>query len=158
MFREMLRQKQKLTDAECRELLKTLKRGVLSLLGDEGYPYGVPLNHYYCEEDGRLYFHCGKSGHKLDALKKCDKASFCVIDEGCREEGDWALHFKSVIVFGRVEFVTDREKIYDLASRLSRKFTADEEYIRRETEHAGPRTLMFALIPEYMTGKIVNEA
>ena len=54
MFREMLRSRQQLTQKECVNILKTELRGVLSVLGDDGYPYGVPVNHYYCEEDGKL--------------------------------------------------------------------------------------------------------
>lgn len=158
MFREMVRQKQQLAKEECIEILKNEKRGVLSVLGDDDYPYGMPLNHYYCEEDGKIYFHGGKKGHKIDAMKRHDKASFCVYDEGFRKEGEWALNIRSVIVFGRIEFIPDRETTYRISAELSRKFTNDEEYIRRELEKSGPGTLMFALIPEHMTGKLVNEA
>ena len=158
MFRKMLRAKQQLPEAECIDILKTQLRGVLSVLGDEGYPYGMPLNHYYNEEDGRLYFHSGKQGHKVDALRRHGKASFCVYDEGCRRDGEWALNIRSVIVFGKIEFIEDRETVYRIAERLSRKFTDDEVYIRHELEHSGPGTLMFALVPEHMTGKLVNES
>jgi nitroimidazol reductase NimA-like FMN-containing flavoprotein (pyridoxamine 5'-phosphate oxidase superfamily) len=81
-----------------------------------------------------------------------------VYDEGFRKEGEWALNIRSVIVFGRIEFIPDRETTYRISAELSRKFTNDEEYIRRELEKSGPGTLMFALIPEHMTGKLVNEA
>ena len=74
------------------------------------------------------------------------------------QEGDWALNIKSVIVFGRVELLEDRDQIYEIARRLSRKFTDDEAYIEHEIEKSGPGTLMFALVPEHMTGKLVNEA
>ena len=158
MFREMLRKKQQLSQEECDEILKKELRGVLSVLGDDGYPYGMPLNHYYCEQDGKLYFHSGKRGHKIDALKRHDKASFCVYDKGFRKDGEWALNIKSVIVFGRIEFITDRDTIYRVSAELSRKFTDDEAYIAHEIEHSGPGTAMFALIPEHMTGKIVNES
>ena len=158
MFRKMAREKQQLGIEECVGILKTEKRGVLSLLGDDGYPYGVPLNHYYCEEDGKLYFHSGKKGHKIDAIRSCVKASYCVLDKGTRESGGWALNFRSVIVFGKIEFVSDRDKIYDIAARLSRKFTCDEEYIRNEIEKFGGSTLMFALVPEHVCGKRVNES
>lgn len=158
MFRQMQRIKQQLPQEECIELLKNEKRGVLSVLGDDGYPYGVPMNHYYSEEDGWIYFHSGMQGHKIDAIRRSDKASFCIYDGGFRKDGEWALNIKSVIVFGRIVIIDNREKIYDIAAKLSRKFTDDEDYIRRETEHSGPRTLMFALVPECITGKIVNEA
>lgn len=157
MFRDIARFKQKISEAECIEILKTEKRGVLSVLGDEGYPYGMPLNHFYNEDDGKLYFHSGNRGHKLDALRRCDKASFCVYDSGFCKEGDWALNIKSVIVFGRVKFIEDKERIFDISRRLSYKFTTDEAYINYEIEKSGARTAMFALTPEHMTGKLVNE-
>lgn len=158
MFREMLRKKQQLTDAECIEILKNEPRGVLSMLGDDGYPYGVPINHYYCEADGRIYFHGGKKGHRIDAVRQHDKVSFCVYDQGWREDGDWALHIRSVIVFGRIELIEDRETVYEISRQLSYKFTNDEAYIAHEIEKSGPGTLLLALIPEHMTGKLVKES
>lgn len=158
MFREMVRKKQQLPEAECIEILKREKRGVLSLLGDDDYPYGIPLNHYYNEADGRLYFHSGKKGHKIDALRRHEKASFCVYDEGFRRDGEWALNIRSVIVFGRIEIISDTKTVYEISRQLSRKFTQDEKYIEDEIRKSGPGTLMFALIPEHMTGKLVNES
>jgi nitroimidazol reductase NimA-like FMN-containing flavoprotein (pyridoxamine 5'-phosphate oxidase superfamily) len=158
MFRNLQRIKQQLPQEECVELLKNQLRGVLSVQGDDGYPYGLPINHYYCPEDGKLYFHSGRTGHKIDAIRRNSKASFCVYDEGFRREGEWALNIRSVIVFGRIEMVEDQETIYCIARQLSYKFTNDEQYINREITRSGPRTLMFALVPEHMTGKIVNEA
>ena len=158
MFREMLRKKQQLPEKECIDILKTELRGVLSVLGDDDYPYGMPINHYYNEEDGKIYFHSGMKGHKVDALKRHDKVSLCVYDQGYRREGEWALNIKSVIVFGTIEFIEDRETIYRISAELSRKFTKDESYIQKEIDRSGPRTLMFALTPQYITGKLVNEA
>ena len=158
MFREMLRSKQQLSEEECIQILKDERRGVLSVLGDDDYPYGLPINHYYNEEDGKLYFHSGKKGHRVDAMQKHNKASFCVYDSGFHKEGDWALTFKSVIVFGRIEFVEDQEKLCDIARKLSYKFTSDEKYIDDEIRKYAPGTLMFALVPEHMTGKQVHEA
>ena len=80
MFREMIRTAKQLPMEECITILKNEKRGVLSVLGDEDYPYGMPMNHFYNEDDGAVYFHCGKVGHRLDALRKHDKVSFCVYD------------------------------------------------------------------------------
>ena len=157
MFRPMTRSRQQLSEQECRNLLNEEKRGVLSVLGDDGYPYGMPLNHYYNEADGKLYFHSGKTGHRTDSIQHCNKASFCVHDSGTKTENGWALQFRSVIVFGRIEWIEDREQIYDIARKLSHKFTDDEAYIDREIEQSGPGTCMFALVPEYMTGKLVTE-
>lgn len=158
MFREMLRKKQSLSEPECIEILKQEPRGVLSVLGDDDYPYGMPLNHFYCEDDGKIYFHSGKKGHKIDAISRHGKASFCVYDQGFRREGEWALNIRSVIVFGRIEIITDMEKICEISRLLCYKFTDDEKYIEDEIRRSGPRTFMFALVPEHITGKLVNEA
>ena len=156
MFRPMRRKKQQLTDAECLELLREEKRGVLSVIGDDGYPYGIPHNHWYCEEDGRLYFHSGADGHKIDAIRSCDKVSYCVYDSG-HTEGDWALHFRSVIVFGRAEIVTDHQKALEISRKLSYQFTSDDTYIENEIRTSGPRVLVFSIKIEHMCGKRVVE-
>ena len=156
MFREIVRNKQAIPFEECVDILKREKRGVLAVLGDGDYPYAVPLNHYYCPEDGKLYFHSGKTGHKIDAMKRCDKASYCVYGEGAATD-TWALRFNSVIVFGRIEFVEDRETVAEMARRLSRKFTDDETYIQTEIDKFLNNTLLFALVPEHITGKRVKE-
>ncbi len=158
MFRDITRYKQKISEEACIEILKNEKRGVLSVLGDDGYPYGLPINHFYNEEDGHIYFHSGKKGHKIDAMRNCDKVSLCVCDSGFVREGEWALNISSVIVFGRVRFVEDYDKIMDICRKLSYKFTDDTNYIEYEIIKSGPGTLMFELVPEWMTGKLVNEA
>lgn len=158
MFRSLRRSKQQLSSEDCIYLLKNEKRGVLSVLGDDDYPYGMPINHYYCEEDGKLYFHSGKTGHRTDAMRRHDKASFCVYDSGFQKEGEWALNIRSVIVFGRIEFIDDQNRINEIARKLCYKFTNDEEYISSEIARFGSKTLMFALVPEHISGKTVNES
>ena len=157
MFREVVRKKQALDREECIRILKEEKRGVLAVLGDGAYPYALPIDHYYCEEDGHIYFHSGKTGHKIDALRGHDKASYCVYGSGEREEGEWWLCFRSVIVFGRIREVEDPEKIIDISRKLSLKFTDDLEYIEKEVRQSGPRTALLELVPEHMTGKRVTE-
>ncbi len=158
MFRQMRRFKQQIDNEECIRILKEQPRGVLSLIGDDGYPYGIPLDHWYCEEDSKLYFHGAKEGHKIDAIKACDKASYCVMDQGFKKDGEWALNINSVIVFGRISLVEDPEKAKIICTELCRKFTDDEAYLQHELEHAFPRVQCLELIPEHMTGKLVNES
>lgn len=158
MFRKMRRIKQQITEDECIRILKENPRGVLSMIGDDGYPYGIPLNHYYSEDDGVLYFHCAKTGHKLDAIKACDKVSFCVYDKGYRKEGEWALNINSVVIFGRMKLVTDEEKTREFCINLARKFTDDEEYLEKELKYSLPNVQCLELIPEHITGKLVNES
>ena len=157
MFREVARKKQVLSEEACREILRTAPRGVLSVIGDDGYPYGTPINHLYCEEDGKLYFHGGKKGHKIDAMRACDKACFVCTDGGKQVDDGWWLRFRSVVVFGRIEFVDDPATIDRVVRQITKKFIEDELYFQQELEEAGNRTLVFALVPEHMTGKTVNE-
>jgi len=158
MFRELTRKQKKLSDEECIKILKEENRGVLSVLGDDNYPYGMPMNHWYNEEDGKIYFHCGKVGHRLDALKKHDKVSFCTYDKGFRNEGEWAWNVKSIIVFGRITIIDDADTIADITRKLSYKFTQDESYIEKEIRESGPATLLLQLDPEHICGKNVVEA
>ena len=157
MFYPVKRFKQALTPEECIALLKSETRAVLSVVTEDGYPYGAPVNHWYNEADGKLYFHGGKLGHKIDCMKACDKVSLCVYDAGTPVEDGWWLRVKSVVVFGRVEFVEDYDRAMDISRALSHKFTQDEAYIEYEVEKSGPGTLVCAVTIEHMTGKIVNE-
>ena len=158
MFREVRRFKQRLNREECLEILKQTKRGILSVNGDDGYPYGVPLNHYYDEETGKIYFHGASRGHKVDSIRKDDRVSFCVYDDGYRKEGDWALSFKSVIVFGTIREVEDPEQILRICRELSYKFTSDNDYIEGEISNSGQRVLVHELTIEHVTGKKIREA
>ena len=158
MFRELTRRKQQLSREECSKILREEPRGVLSLMGDDGYPYGLPMDHWYCEEDGFLYFHCGKRGHKIDAIHRCDKASFCVYDQGFRREGEWALNIRSVIVFGRIQILEDHAQAIDITRTLSYKYTQDTDFIENTIRESGANVLVFRLIPEHITGKLVNES
>lgn len=160
MFRPLARIKQIIPEEECIEILKREKRGVLSLLGDDDYPYGVPINHHYLEEDGCLYFHGAKKGHRIDAMMRHDKASFCVFGDG---ESDatlnppWAKRFKSVIVFGHLDVVEDRDRAIEISRQLCYKFTDDESYIDHEIKVSGQAVFCIRLRPEHISGKTVLE-
>ena len=158
MFRELKRKKQRLDDGECIELLTKEKRGTLAVNGDMGYPYAMPMNHYYNPEDGCIYFHCGKAGHRLDALKRSDKVSFCICEQGRRKPGEWAYDVRSVIVFGRVEILDDMDRIVAISRALCHKFTSDEVYIENEIRLHAKGTLLLKLTPEQICGKMVTES
>ena len=158
MFRDLTRKNRQLSAEDCISILSTEKRGVLSVNGDDGYPYGMPMNHFYNEADGCIYFHCGKGGHRLDSIEKDSKVSFCVYDSGYRADGEWALNIKSVIVFGRITVVSDHDTVCDIAAKLSRIFTQVEAYVKREIDSFAHETLLLKLCPEHICGKLVNEA
>lgn len=158
MFRELIRKKKKLSLDECIHILKNEKRGVLSVIGDNDYPYGMPMNHFYNDDDGKIYFHCGKVGHRLDSIKNNNKVSFCTYDKGTSSPENWALNIKSVIVFGKINIVDDINRIEDIATKLSHKFTQDDQYIKSEIENFANKTLLLELIPEHICGKNVEES
>ncbi len=159
MFRELVRINQQMPMEECIELLKNETRGVLSVLGDDDYPYGAPINHFYDEESGKIYFHVGtQSSHRNDSIKKHNKVSFCVFDKGWKNEGDWAFNVKSVIVFGTMEIIDDKDKIIDITTKLSYKFTQDQAYIDEEIKNHLHRTLLLELTPQHISGKFVKES
>ena len=157
MFRQMRRFKQQVSEEKCKEILKNEWRGVLALLGDEGYPYTVPIDFYYDEGENKIYFHGAKEGHKVDAISKCDKASFCVMDSGFKKDGDWALNITSVVAFGRIKPVADMEKTKEKVCALGRKYHPTAEAVEKEWEAAKNRVLCLELSIEHMTGKLVNE-
>ena len=156
MFRDMRRHKQAVSERECLDILHLAKRGVLSVIGDEGYPYGVPMDFVYNDADGKIYFHCAKEGHKLDAIKSCGKVCFTTWNDGCQKE-DWSWYITSVIVFGRAELVTDRETALDAARRLGLKYFPTVEEVDTEIEKAFSSVQMVALTIEHMTGKLIHE-
>lgn len=158
MFRELSRINKKISNEECIELLKNEKRGVLSVNGDDGYPYAMPMNHFYNEADGCIYFHSGKNGHRTDSIKKSSKASLCIYNEGYKNENEWAYNIKSVIVFGNIEIITDTDTIISITRALSYKFTDDKEYIEKEIKAYSDKTILLKLTPQNICGKLVLEA
>ena len=153
MFREMRRKRQALTQAQCQAILEQGSCGVLALSGDDGYPYAVPLSYLY--HQGKLYFHCAKSGHKLDALRREPKASFCVVAQDQVAPLEYTTLYRSVIVFGRLrELEDDKEKraaIEALALKYAPQDTPAhrEEAIRRDW---APLCVL-ELTPEHISGK-----
>lgn len=158
MFREVARKKQSLSFEKIKEVLTTEKRGVLAVNGDNGYPYGVPMNFWYNEINGNIYFHSGKKGHKNDSISANNKVSFCVYDSGYKMAGEWALNVNSVIVFGKLSVVDDIDEISRICRSLSLKYTTDFEYIENEIKNFVNATICYELVPEHITGKLVNES
>ena len=155
MFREMRRKNQLLKDSESVQILKERTSGVLAVLGDGGYPYAVPLSYVYA--DGKIYFHCAKEGHKLDAIKRIDKVSFCVVDCDNVVPDEYTTYYRSVIVFGRARILSDDEKRAPL-EKLAAKYTPDDaEGRKKEIERFFERVCMIEMKIEHMTGKEAKE-
>ncbi|MBQ9005615.1 MAG: pyridoxamine 5'-phosphate oxidase family protein [Atopobiaceae bacterium] len=160
MFRKMRRFKQLLPIEKCQQILASQKRAVLSVLGDDGYPYGVPLDYIYDPTRGELgsfFFHSAVEGHKLDAIAACDKASLVVMDDGERNEGEWWYYVNSVICFGRASVVEDPQLKHDTLYALGAKYFPKGTDIEDDISRNGHRVKMIEFKVEHMTGKHVQE-
>ena len=152
MFREMRRKKQVLSEAECIAVLDSETSGVLAVMGDEDYPYAVPLSFVYYE--GKIYFHCAKTGHKLDAMVKNSKVSFCVISQDDVKPEEYTTYFRSVIVFGRARILTEKEEKRRAIEILAAKYSpAQEEGRLKEIDALFGQVCMVEIKIEHMSGK-----
>lgn len=148
----MRRNRQQLSDEESRRILSEATAGVLSVVGDGDYPYGVPLSHVYC--DGKLYFHSALTGHKVDAVRACDRASFTVIERDEVVAAEFTTYFRSVVCFGRVRLIEDDVEKMAALRKLGARFNADdEEGTRREIEKGFAHLVMMEFDIEHLTGK-----
>jgi uncharacterized protein len=152
MFRPMRRKKQLLTEAETIALLETCTSGVLAVHGDDDYPYAVPLS--FAHEDGKLYFHSAVAGHKLDALERSDKASFCVIAADDIVPEKFTTHFRSAIAFGRASVVTDDDEKRHALMLLAEKYSPEYlDVAASEIDGDWKRVCVMELAIEHLTGK-----
>ena len=158
MFRAMRRVNCAISNDAAEKILREGDFGVLALSGDDGYPYSVPIN--YAFADGKIYFHSAKTGHKLDAIRRNDKASFCVVAKHDVIAEEFTTYFISAIAFGRIKIVeddNDPEKFRGL-KLLADKYSSTASVARREMEL---NRLSAVVIPvmtiEHLTGKAARE-
>lgn len=153
MFRNMRRGRQALPEAESLAILARGSHGVLVVLGDEGWPYAVPLN--YLWHEGSLYFHCARAGHKYEAVKACPRASFCVVDSSEVVPEDYSTDYRSVIVFGRVRELTESAEKRRAIELLAQKFAPDDSAEHRAAAIDGywDSLCVLELRAEHLSGK-----
>ena len=151
-FRAMRRKRQQLSEEESIEILRKATAGTLTLLGDGGYPYAVPISYVYA--NGKLYFHSALSGHKVDAIRNFDKASFCVIEKDHVQPERYTTFFRSVIAFGRIHIIEEEQEKLETARLLGDRYNPNqEEALQKELEHGFTRMLMIRFDIEHLTGK-----
>ena len=150
-FRAMRRSRQLLSEEESIRLLTSATAGVLSLVGDDGYPYGVPLSHVY--SNGKLYFHSALSGHKVDAVKACAKASFTVIAADDVKPSEFTTYFRSVICFGKVRLIEEETEKMAALRELVARFNPDEGELNEEIRKGFARLVMIEFAIEHISGK-----
>ena len=152
MFRTMRRSAQALTEKECEEVLRRGQEGVLALTGDEGWPYAVPVNYLY--DEGKIYIHGAREGHRADAVRKEPRVSFCVMDERTVVPAAYSTAYRSVIVFGRARYLEDLAEIRERLDRLAAKFVPDGPEKRQAyIDHYIAETAVLEIEICHMTGK-----
>lgn len=157
MFRKMRRNRQIISFEDCEKILNQNTSGVLALSGDNGYPYAVPLSYVY--SNGNIYFHCALEGHKIDAIKSCNKASFCIIDKDTIAPGEYTTYFRSVIAFGKIQILENTEDKMEAIKKLAAKYSPLEtpentlETINSSWEHFCTARLLI----EHLSGKQAKE-
>ena len=127
--------------------------GVLALAGAEGDPYAVPLSYVYTQ--GILYFHCAKVGHKLESIRRCEKASFCVVDRDEIKPEAYTTYYRSAIAFGRVRILESEEEKRHAIEQLSPKYHPMDTPAHRKAviDREYAPLCMLAFTVEHMTGK-----
>ena len=151
----MRRFKQQLLDEECIQILNDNTAGVLSVAGDDGYPYGVPLSYAY--KDGKLFFHSALDGHKVDAIKINPKVSFCVIDRDDVHPAEYTTYYRSVIAFGKAKLIEiNNDKMIGL-DMLSDKYSHGEGDKEKEIKNGINRLVIIEVEIEHLTGRCAKE-
>ena len=157
MFRKMRRVKNEISVEAAKELLRKNKRGALSVNGDDGYPYSVPIDFYYDEEENRIYFHSAKRGHKIDSIKANDKVCFTTWDDGYLMDGDWAYYVSSCVVFGRASLLTDTDIALEKIRKFAMKYYPTAEEVDEEIRKSFAAVQMVMIDIEHISGKKVHE-
>ncbi len=157
MFRPVRKSKNALGEEAAKEVLRSARRGVLAVNGDNGYPYAIPINYLYDEEAGKIYFHGAKAGHKADSINKCDKVCFTAYGNEIIREEAWAPFVRSAVVFGRCHVVEDRAETLILVKRLAMKYYPDESLADEEIAVSGKAVRMYEIDIEHMSGKEIQE-
>lgn len=151
MFRPLRRTKQQISEADVLRVLEENPSGTLAVIGDDGYPYQVPLNYVYM--NGTFYMHGALEGHKIDAVKNSDKATFCVVDKDEVLSEAYTTLYRSVVAFGRPRIVESEEEAYDAMMAFCLKFNPSVEGAKATIESEMPDTAVIAVDVEHMTGK-----
>lgn len=155
-FRPLRRLKQELTDEVILKLLETEKRAVLAVNGDGGYPYAVPVDYYYDNENGRIYFHGAGAGHKYDAISRGNKVCLTIYGREEYRKDDWAPYLQSIVLFGRCRVMNTDEKL-PYAKKIGMKYYPTEDDVDRIIEDTMNRLQVFEITIEHICGKQIHE-
>lgn len=149
----MRRFKQELPYDECLHILQKNHSGTLALCDKESYPYALPQSYVY--DENCIYFHSAKEGHKIDILQKNPKVSFCIIDQDVIQPLEYTTYFKSVIVFGNIEILEDKESKIEPLKKLGSKYAPNntEEALEKEIQTGINNLVILKMNIVKITGK-----
>lgn len=157
MFRKIRRIKNEIPADKAKELLKNNRRAAFSVNGDDGYPYTVPINFYYDEEENKIYFHSAKKGHKLDSIINRDKVCLTTWNDGYIDDGDWAYHVSSCVVFGRARLVNDCIITEEKLRKFALKYYPSAEEAEEGIKMGIKGVQLVEIEIEHISGKMVHE-
>lgn len=157
MFRPIRKKKNEIGIDEAKQLLHNARRGIFAVNGDNNYPCAIPVNYLYDEENQKIYFHGARAGHKVDAIKKCDKVCFTVFGNEIVKKEPWAPFLQSVVIFGRCHLVEDQSVAMILLKRFAMKYYPNESMVDEEIALAGKAVQMYEIEIEHLSGKEVQE-
>ena len=157
MFRPIRKKKNDIGVEAAEQLLLHCRRGVLALNGLEGYPYAIPINFCFDKETRKIYFHGAKAGHKIEALRACDKVCFTVYGNETIKEESWAPFMQSTVVFGRCRLMENGPEAMARLKQLAMKYYSEEQLADEEIAKAGRATQLFEIEIEHLSGKEVQE-
>jgi len=151
MFKKMRRDEKQINEKEAINILKINEYGVLSTIGENGYPYGVPVN--YVVLDNKIYIHCAKEGHKLDNIRYSNKVSFTVVNKYELVPKDFTSKYESVIVFGKSNFVNKEVKRKALRKFIDKFSINFQEKGYKYVDNALDKTEIIEITVEDIKGK-----
>lgn len=151
MFPKMRRIRQQMTDADAVRVLESAKTGVLSVIGENGYPYAVAMNFAYL--DGKIYLHSANTGHKIDAIRGNDKVSFLVVDKDEVIPDKITTAYRSVVVFGRARIMENAEEKLNYVRRFALKYSKKMPAIQADIDENFSGMALIEITPEHITGK-----
>lgn len=156
-FRPLRRIKKAIPDECAMELLQNEKRAVLAVNGDDGYPYAVPVNYFYDRNEGKIFFHGARAGHKSDSLRRCDKVCLTVYGNEQKVDGDWAPTLQSTVVFGRCKVLENPDEKLARLRQLAMKYYPSETEMEEEILSSGKAVQMYEITIEHLCGKQIQE-
>lgn len=151
-FSEMRRKGRQLTPAEAYALLERSEYGVLATVGEDGWPYGVPMS--YALEGDTIYLHCARDvGLRCANLAVNPRASFTVVGDTQVLPGEYSTVYESAVALGTVAPAEDRKRgLLALVDKYSSDFRSQGERYAEQSLAAG-EVAVYALHVEHLTGK-----